>query len=153
MIDALVSGKLYGKPQSRTAGNGKSYVTAKLRTAAGDGESLFVNCITFDKATGDCLLALDDGDSVALSGALTPKVYTPANGAPHPSLDMQAHAAVTAYHVTRKRQAVQEGRQSDSSSADAPNHPPSRKSAAGAVLTASRRVPSDDGMDDDLPWN
>ncbi|BAP88731.1 hypothetical phage protein [Burkholderiales bacterium GJ-E10] len=74
MIDALVAGKLYGKPQSRTAGNGKTYVIAKLRAAAGDGESLFVNCITFDKATGDRLLALDDGDSIALAGALTPKV-------------------------------------------------------------------------------
>ena len=153
MIDALVSGKLYGKPQTRTAGNGKTFVTAKLRTASGNGESLFVNCITFDKATGDCLLALDDGDSVALSGALTPKVYTPANGEPRPSLDMQAHAAITAYHVTRKRQAVQEGRQGDSPDADASNHHPPRKTQHGAVSTPSRRVPCDDGMADDLPWN
>ena len=52
------------------------------------------------------LLALGDGESVALSGELTPKVWTGKEGTARPSLDMVAHAVVTPYHVTRKRQAV-----------------------------------------------
>ena len=152
MIDALVSGKLYGKPQSRKAGNGKTFVTAKVRAAAGDGESLFVNVITFSATVADALLALDDGDSVSLSGALTPKVYTPANGEPRPSVDLVAHAAVTAYHVTRKRQAMNasEAPASDFSGADAPKRKPMRKDEPGAVSHVSGGI---DGLNDDVPWN
>jgi len=56
------------------------------------------------------LLALDDGDSISLAGTLTPKVWEDKNGATRPALDMVAHAVLTAYHVTRKRKAVQSGR-------------------------------------------
>lgn len=106
MIDGLIGGKLHGKPAQRKSSNGNAYVTAKVRTPAGDGEVLFVNVITFSEDVGMALLALDDGDSVSLSGALTPKVWTPPDGEPRPVLDMVAHAVTTAYHVTRKRQAV-----------------------------------------------
>ncbi|MGB6488764.1 MAG: hypothetical protein WBE91_17930, partial [Steroidobacteraceae bacterium] len=54
------------------------------------------------------LLALQDGDSGALAGELTPKVYTPQSGEPRPSLDLLAHAVLTEYHIARKRNAVQE---------------------------------------------
>lgn len=107
MLDGLIGGKVYGKPAARTGQNGKRFVTAKVRAAGGDGESLFVNVITFSESTGAALLALDDGDSVALSGALTPKVWTDKNGETRPALDMVAHAVLTSYHVKRKRQAVQ----------------------------------------------
>ncbi len=106
MIDGLIGGKLHGKPTQRKSSNGNIYFTAKVRAAAGDGEALFVNVITFSEDVGTALLALDDGDSVSLSGALTPKVWTPPDGEPRPVLDMVAHAVTTAYHVTRKRQAV-----------------------------------------------
>ena len=71
-----------------------------------DGEAYFVNVITFDESAVRALLALSDGDSVALSGELTPKVYQPKDGPARPSLDLLAHAVLTAYHVTRRRQAV-----------------------------------------------
>jgi len=106
MIDGLIGGKLHGKPAQRKGSNGNIYFTAKVRAAAGDGEALFVNVITFSEDVGTALLALDDGDSVSLSGALTPKVWTPPDGEPRPVLDMVAHAVTTAYHATRKRQAV-----------------------------------------------
>ncbi|MCX7178894.1 MAG: hypothetical protein NTX56_09030 [Proteobacteria bacterium] len=35
-----------------------------------------------------------------------PKAWTDRNGETKPSLDMVAHAVLTTYHVTRKRQAV-----------------------------------------------
>jgi hypothetical protein len=55
---------------------------------------------------GASLLALDDGDSVSIAGALTPKAWTDRNGEVKPALDMVAHALLTTYHITRKRQAV-----------------------------------------------
>ncbi len=108
MIDGLIAGKLYGTPTEKTAKTGKPFATAKVRAAAGDGESLFVNVIAFDAGACSALLALGDGDSVALSGALTPKVWSDREGNTKPALDMVAHAVLTAYHVTRKRKAVTE---------------------------------------------
>jgi single-stranded DNA-binding protein len=111
MIDGLIAGRLYGTAQRRTGQNGKTFVTAKVRAASSDGESLFVNVITFSESAGAALLGLDDGDSVALAGTLTPKVWTDKHGEARPALDMVAHGVLTAYHVRRKRKAVQPGEQ------------------------------------------
>jgi hypothetical protein len=109
MIDGLVGGRVYGKPVQRTGGSGKAFVTAKVRATVGDGDSLFVNVIAFSEPVRTALLALDDGDSVCMSGALTPKCWQPqAGGEPRPALDMVVHAITTPYHVTRKRQAMSE---------------------------------------------
>lgn len=108
MIDAILSGRIYGTPAEKTSGKtGKRFVTAKVRTAAGDGESLFVHVIAFDDRVCAGLLALGDGDSVSLSGALTPKVWTDRDGQARPALDLVAHGLLTSYHVTRKRKAMQ----------------------------------------------
>jgi single-stranded DNA-binding protein len=107
MIDALIAGKLYGQPKQMTGKQGKPFAIAKVRAAAGEGEALFVNVITFDPATVAALLALGDGDSVALAGSLTPKVWTDKDGNSRPAVDLVAHKLLTAYHVTRKRNAVQ----------------------------------------------
>lgn len=107
MVDGLVSGKLYGTATSRTSQNGKQFVTAKVRAAGGDGESLFVNVIAFSTTAGEALLALADGDSVALAGTLTPKAWVDRAGEAKPALDLVAHAVLTAYHLKRKRAAVQ----------------------------------------------
>lgn len=108
MIDALVAGKLHGKPIERTGNSGKTFVTCMVRVAT-EADPLFVSAIAFDADTCRALLALDDKDSVALSGSLTPKVYQPKDGSPaRPALDMVAQGVLTAYHVTRKRKAVAE---------------------------------------------
>jgi single-stranded DNA-binding protein len=107
MIDALIAGKLYGSPTEKTSKAGKPFVTAKVRAAAGDGEALFVNVIAFDTTVCAALLALGEGDSLALAGSLTPKVWTDREGNTRPAMDMVAHGVLTAYHVTRKRRAVQ----------------------------------------------
>ncbi|HTI16472.1 MAG TPA: single-stranded DNA-binding protein [Trinickia sp.] len=106
MIDGLIAGRLYGEAQIRTGQNGKRYVTCKVRATAGDGETLFVNVIAFDDDLQTALLALSDADSVTLTGALTPKVWTDKNGLVKPALDMVAHGLLTAYHVRRKQQTV-----------------------------------------------
>lgn len=111
MIDGLVGGKLNGAAKEHLSKTGKRFATAKLRTPLADGDSIFVSVIAFSETVVDGLMALSDGDSVALSGALTPKVWQPANGEARPALDLVAHALVTAYHVQRKRQQVQAKRE------------------------------------------
>jgi single-stranded DNA-binding protein len=107
MIDALIAGKVFGQPRTMTSKAGKPFATAKVRAAAGESEALFVNVIAFDADTVATLLALSDGDSVALAGSLTPKVWTDREGNSRPAVDLVAHKLLTAYHVTRKRNAVQ----------------------------------------------
>ncbi|SOE60042.1 Single-strand binding protein family protein [Burkholderia sp. D7] len=106
MIDGLVSGRLYGTAQVRTGQHGTHFVTCRVRASAGDGESLFVNVIAFDDTVKDALQALDDGDSVSLAGALTPKTWIDKQGNAKPALDMVVHAVLTAYHVQRKRRLI-----------------------------------------------
>ena len=107
MIDGLIAGKVFGQPMERTSKAGKPFAVAKVRAAAGDGESLFVNVIAFDAAPCAALLALGDGDSVALSGSLSQKMWTDKEGNTRPSLDLVAHQVLTTYHVTRRRAAMQ----------------------------------------------
>ncbi len=107
MIDALIGGKIHGTPTKRTGPSGKPFAVAKVRTPTANGETIFVSVIAFDEDVANALVALTEGDSVALSGALTPKVWTPANGEPKAALDLVCHAVTTTYHVQRKRQAMQ----------------------------------------------
>jgi single-stranded DNA-binding protein len=107
MIDGLIAGKVHGQPTQRTGNSGKPFIIAKVRVAAGDGEAIFVNVIAFSATVCAALLALGDGDSVALAGSLTPKAWLDREGQPRPALDMTAHAVTTPYHVKRKRDAVQ----------------------------------------------
>lgn len=106
MMDALIAGRVHGQPTARAGKSGKPFAVAKVRAAGGDGEALFVSVIAFDEAPCKALLALSDGDSVALSCSLTPKVWTDREGNTRPALDLVAHQVLTAYHVTRKRAAV-----------------------------------------------
>ena len=107
MIDALIAGRLHGKPVERTGTSGKPFAVCKVRTPLQDGETAFVSVIAFDADVCRALLALDAGDSVALSGTLTPKVWTDRDGTTKPALDLVAHSLTTAYHVTRKRKAME----------------------------------------------
>lgn len=107
MIDALIAGRLYGKATEREAKNGSRYAVCKVRvaTTGGDGP-IFVSVIAFSHSAIDTLLVLTDGDSVALVGELTPKVWTDKEGVAKPALDIVAHAVLTEYHVQRKRKAL-----------------------------------------------
>jgi single-stranded DNA-binding protein len=111
MIDALIAGKLYGAPKRGSGKNGNPFTTLLVRATAGNGESLMVSVIVFDDTAQTALQALGEGDSVALAGTLTPKVYEARDGSTRPALDLVAHAVLTAYHVKHKRQAVQDAEQ------------------------------------------
>ena len=102
MLDALVGGTLYGAAQRRPGKAETTFVTAKVRATAGDNEStVLVNVIVFDEAAASALLALGDGDAVALAGSITPKVWTDKQGTARPVIDMVAHQVMSAYQVQR----------------------------------------------------
>lgn len=63
-IEALILGKLHQRAEQRISKTGRPFVTAKARTAAGEGNALFVNVIAFGETACAALLALDAGDSL-----------------------------------------------------------------------------------------
>ncbi len=95
MIDGLVAGRLYGEAERRTDKAGKAYSLAKVRASTAEGEMLFVNVIAFDDDLCASLHRLRDGDSVALSGGLNPRVWTDKQGNARPALDMVAHRLIS----------------------------------------------------------
>ena len=95
-------------PVARTSKSDNRFATAKVRIATSAGDAVFVSVVAFADEAVSTLLALADGDSVALSGELTPKVWIDKNGEARPALDMVAHVVLSPYHVTRKRQAVKD---------------------------------------------
>ena len=95
MIDGLVAGRLYGEAERRTDKAGKAYSLAKVRASSAEGEVLFVNVIAFDDDLCASLHRLRDGDSVALSGSLNPRVWTDKQGNARPALDMVAHRLIS----------------------------------------------------------
>lgn len=106
MIEGLIAGHLVGLAETRQGKNDSMFALAKVKAIAGDGESLIVNVIAFAAEASAALMALDDGDAVALAGALTPKVWTDKQGNTRPALDMVATQVLTAYHAARKQQVL-----------------------------------------------
>lgn len=120
MIDALVAGKLWKTPEERRSNAGKTFVTANVRAADGDGEAVFVNVVAFSDSAKAALLALEDGDSVSLAGTLKIGTYEARDGSVKPSISMVAAKVLTAYHVARKRRAVAEASAGDNRSKHEP---------------------------------
>ena len=106
MIDGIVAGKIFGKPAERAARNGSPFVTAKARIPTANGEAQFVNIVAFRESARTALLALEDGDSVALAGELKFTAYVGKDGLPHPGVDLTAHAVLSPYTIQRKRAAA-----------------------------------------------
>lgn len=136
MIHALITGRIHGTPAQRTSQTGKYFVVASVRATAGNNEALFVSVIAFDEQPQAALLALCDGEAVSLSGALTPKVWTSKSGEARPSLDMVAHAALSAHTVARKRKAT-----------------PSPKQNSESQFAAAAKAQAIGDLADDLPWD
>ena len=106
MIEGLVAGTLVGLAETRQGKNDTRFALAKVKATAGDGESLIVNVIAFAAEASAALMALDDGDAVALAGSLTPKVWTDKQGNTRPALDLVATQVLTVYHATRKQSEI-----------------------------------------------
>ena len=106
MMDGLIAGRLYSRPEQRTSKTGKLFMVARMRAESGDGENLFVNVIAFDAAPCAALEALHEGDVLTIAGPITPKVWTDKQGMVHPALDAIAYQVLTAYHVEHRQRQV-----------------------------------------------
>ena len=90
MIEGLVAGKVFGDPESRRGKGDSEFVVAKVRAQNNDGEVVIVNVIAFSAELGAALMDLRDGDAVALTGSLSPKVWSDKQGNTRAALDMVA---------------------------------------------------------------
>lgn len=106
MIDALIAGRLRGAPQFKTAANGSPFVSFRMATTDRSGTSLLCSCIVFSETAHAAMQALEDGDSVAVSGEASLKTWEGPNGTPRHGLDVLVHGVLTAYHLGRKRKAI-----------------------------------------------
>jgi single-stranded DNA-binding protein len=106
MIEALIAGTLVGLAETRQGKNGTTYALAKIKALAADGDSIIVNVIAFSAEASAAFMALDDGDAVSVTGALTPKVWTDKQGNTRPALDLIAATVLTVYHANQKGMAV-----------------------------------------------
>ena len=102
MIDGLIAGRLMGDASRRVDKAGRDYIVARVLARNKTDEEFIVNVIAFDDAPCAALLALRDGESLTLSGALTPKVWTDKQGMTRPSLDLVATHVLTAHHASHK---------------------------------------------------
>jgi single-stranded DNA-binding protein len=102
MIDALIAGRLYGVAEQRTGHAGSTYVTCKIKAMTDDGDGIICNVIAFNDVVRSALLELEDGASLSLSGALTPKVWTDKQGNARPALDLVAHSIQNLAFAERK---------------------------------------------------
>lgn len=133
MIEALMAGKLVGKPEARTSKSGRTFVTAKLRVAAGGEDTHFVRLTAFSDTAGAALLALDDGDAAAVAGSLKPGAWVDRDGAAKPNIDMVVAQVLTVYHLKRRRDAVQ------ATGEPADTEPPSARRTASPAPSSARR--------------
>ena len=106
MIEAIITGKLHQRAEERTSKGGRPFVTAKVRTAAGEADSLFVNVVAFSESACAALLALDVGDSLAVAGTLKAGAWIDRDGNARPSLDLVAAQVLTLYGMKRRRAAA-----------------------------------------------
>lgn len=128
MIDALIQGRIYGQPAQRNGKNGRPFAIAKIRTATTEGDSQFVSVIAFDDSSVAALLALNEGDSVAVVGPLKVSTWQDKEGNYRPGLDLVAHQVMSLYAVRHKRTATQEGL------------PPQHQTAGGGSAASSAHV-------------
>lgn len=105
VIDALIAGRLRGVPQLKTAANGSPFASFRVAATDRNGTSLLCSCITFSATACAAVQALDDGDSVAVSGEASVKTWAGSDGAQRHGLDVLVHGVLTSYHLGRKRKA------------------------------------------------
>lgn len=107
MFDGLLGGKIYGQPAQRTGKNNNTFVVAKMRVPVAEGESMFASLIAFDSKACAGLMALSDGDSASVAGAVTVKVWTGhQDGQPRPAVDVVVSQVLSVYAIKKKRNKV-----------------------------------------------
>lgn len=106
MIDTLISGRVRGAPTFRTASNGTPFASFRLAAADRNGVSVLCSCVVFSATAYAAVQALEDGDSVAVSGEAEVSAWAGSNGEQRTGLSVMVHGVLTPYHMGRKRKSV-----------------------------------------------
>lgn len=140
MIRALITGSLYGDPQTRTSQAGKQYVTAKVRADGKDGAAVWVSIIAFGELA-DRLMTLGNGAALAVSGKAEVNGWLDKQGEPKAGLSLVVDEVATLKGKPRPPQ----GDRSDAPGRPGEGSPPRPQRARKAPVAAGA------GFDDDLP--
>lgn len=143
-LDVLITGRMVKPAQQRKAANGNPFALAQVSVPTEGDESLLVSCIAFSRSAVDALLALDKGDAVSLAGKAKLSSWTGSDGATKHGLNVTVDAVLSAYHVRRKRAALQGD--ADTPDDSTPVRAPDR--AAAAPYASRRPVPAGAGIGD-----
>lgn len=89
----LVNGVIFRTPEQRPGKGGGTYALATLKTREGDAVQYW-RVLAFNATTQAEIMRLDDGDGVAVQGALRAEIYKPEHGEPRVSLNIMAERAI-----------------------------------------------------------
>lgn len=87
MIRTLITGQLYGDPQTRTSQAGKTFTTAKLRADGKDGATVWCSLVAFGELA-DRLAGMKANNAIAVSGKLEVSAYSNKQGEPSAGLSV-----------------------------------------------------------------
>lgn len=102
MIGAIVTGTLVGDPVERQTRDGKPFVTATARVAAGE-DAIFVGLAAFNETAAARLLQMRAGGAVSACGVLEQTHWTGKDGAERTGWRLTASEVLTAYAAAKKR--------------------------------------------------
>lgn len=105
-VTALVTGRLLADPEQRTGQSGKPFTLARMAAATDEGESAAVSLIAFGTAA-EQLAALSKGDTLAATGRCKVTTWAGRDGEVKSGLSVTVDLLLSAYHLKRKRAAVQ----------------------------------------------
>ncbi len=108
MIGAIVTGTLVGDPVERTTREGKPFVTATARVAAGE-DAIFVGLAAFNETAAARLLQMRAGGAVSACGVLEQTHWTAKDGTERTGWRLTANEVMTAYGASKKRRSAEGG--------------------------------------------
>jgi single-stranded DNA-binding protein len=107
MLAVLASGTLTREPQRRTASNGRDFATASMRVAVEGADAAIASLIAFGEPEVAALLALKQGDSIAIAGRAALRTWEK-DGEKRTGLNVTVDRVMTAYEAGKQKRAARE---------------------------------------------
>lgn len=165
MIEAIITGKLHQKAEERTSKAGNLYVQCRMRVSAGEDVSVLVTVRAFDEIPARALLAVAEGDALAVAGTYKPSAWIDRDGNARPGGDLIAGQVMSLYGLARRRKAAagepehqQEGQQAHQQHQErrqgpqAPQHRQQDPVQRDLGDIGPQDWPSDSGAEGKAPW-
>jgi single-stranded DNA-binding protein len=109
MISILIEGKLHADPVRRTSAKGQAYITAQMRAAGDDGETVWCSLIAFDAGAVEALGKLAAGDTVAVAGHASLSTWQSKDGDHKAGLKLTVNRVMSVYEAGKRRGAASNG--------------------------------------------